>query len=96
MRLAFNRNLKLIFTAQALSAVGNGLLPPLLPPYFLRLGLTGGDVGALGGIMGLSMAAALLPSAYLADVRGGSRWLWRPRRWARPRRSWPQRGGATS
>jgi MFS family permease len=70
MRLAFNRNLKLIFAAQALSAVGNGLLMPLLPPYFLRLGLTGGDVGALGGIMELSMTVALLPSADLADARG--------------------------
>jgi hypothetical protein len=87
MRLAFNGNLKLIFAAQALSAVGNGLLLPLLPPYFLRLGLTGGDVGALGGIVGLSTAAALLPSAYFADARGGSRWPWRPRRWVRLCRS---------
>jgi MFS family permease len=69
-RIKLNRNLKLLFAVQSVSAVGNGLIMPLLSPYFLHLGLTGGDVGVLNGVMGLSMALALLPSAYIADARG--------------------------
>jgi len=69
-RVELNRNLKLLFVLQSVSAVGNGLLMPLLPPYFLHLGLTGSDVGLLNGVMGLSMAFALLPSAVIADAKG--------------------------
>ncbi len=69
-RVELNRNLKLLFAMQSISAVGNGLLMPLLPPYFLHLGLTGSDVGLLSGVMGLSMAFALLPSAFIADAKG--------------------------
>ena len=61
LRVELNRNLKLLFAVQSVSAVGNGLIMPLLSPYFLHLGLTGGDVGVLNGVMGLSMALALCP-----------------------------------
>lgn len=39
------RNIWLLTAFGGLTAVANGLLSPVLPPYFSHIGLTGEDVG---------------------------------------------------
>ncbi|MEM1509231.1 MAG: MFS transporter [Thermofilaceae archaeon] len=54
----------------SVNALANGLIIPVLAPYFVHLGLGGSEAGLLRGIMGFSTAVFLIPAAYLADMKG--------------------------
>jgi MFS family permease len=68
--LGLNRNLKLLLVVGVATALANGILAPVLAPYFLQLGLSGSEVGYLSSVMGVAAAASLVPAAYLADLKG--------------------------
>lgn len=65
-----NRNLKLLLAINGVASFSNGVLAPVLAPYFLLLGLSGGDVGSLNSVMGVAAAVSLVPAAYLSDIKG--------------------------
>ena len=65
-----NRNLKLLLVVGVATALANGILAPVLAPYFLQLGLSGSEVGSLSSVMGVAAAVSLVPAAYLADLKG--------------------------
>ena len=68
--LGLNRNLKLLLVVGIASALANGILAPVIAPYFLQLGLSGSEVGSLNSVMGVAAAVSLVPAAYLADLKG--------------------------
>lgn len=68
--LGLNRNLKLLLMVGVATALANGILAPVLAPYFLKLGLSGSEVGSLNSVMGIAAALSLVPAAYLADLKG--------------------------
>ena len=71
-----SRDLLLIASALLLWGFGEGMFVYLQPLYLQQLGASPVDIGALLGVMGVSMSIAHIPAGYLADRFGRRPLIW--------------------